>query len=250
MHYLRTSNEVTTICTPFESVLICGTKLGSICVFDLNENVIQENVELGDEIVKNLELEALKRHYKILEPAFSTDGLVDIVHYFDITKLVSLSSEGSHRVIAIDSVGKLSSWIVIQFSEGDWAGSLADLTLKIGGKIKLAFNHEIDLSQKLNIVYEPETFEIDFDPNDLNSFVFSTSNGLFYSKLFGDYDDISSTKGGAAARNLDTSAIGEMIRVTSISFSDQNYILAGFEEGTIGLYHSDFSGPMTVWHNS
>ena len=187
-------------------------------------------------------MEALKNHYKILTPTFSTDGLPEVVHFFEITKLVSLVKKGSYRVVAIDNTGKLSSWILIEFSEGDWAGSLADLTLKVGGRIKLALHSEIDLSQKLNILYDPETFEIDFNPNDHNSFMFSTSDGLYYSKLYNQADDNTGSRGGPI--------VGELIRVTSISFSDQGFILVGFEEGSIGLYHIDFSKPISIWYNS
>lgn len=248
--YLKTANEVTCICTPFENVVICGTKLGSICVFDLDENFKKEEVDLGDEIHKDLEMEALKNHYKILDPTFTTDGLPEVVHFFEITKLISLVRKGSYRVVAVDNVGKLSSWILIEFSEGDWAGSLADLTLKVGGKMKLALHSEIDLSEKLKIVYDPETFEIAFDPSDHNSFIFSTSDGLYYSKLYNKADDNSSKKGGPIIRSLDTSSVGELIRVTSISYSDKGFILAGFEDGSIGLYHIDFSAPISIWYNS
>jgi hypothetical protein len=195
-------------------------------------------------------MEALKQHYKILDPTFSTDGLPDPVHCFEITKLVSLVKKGSYRVVALDGVGMLSSWILIEFSEGDLAGSLADLTLKVGGKIKLALQSSIDLSSKLNIVYDADTFEIDFDPNDHNSFVFSTSDGMYFSKLYNESGDSTSIKGGSVIRQLDTSSVGKFIRVTSISFSDQGYVLVGFEDGSIGLYHTSFSNPMSIWYNA
>lgn len=85
---------------------------------------------MGDEINHDLEMEALRQHYKILDPTFSTDGLPDPVHFFEITKLVSLVTKGSFRIIAIDNLGKMSSWVLIELSEGDFAGSLADLSLK------------------------------------------------------------------------------------------------------------------------
>ena len=248
--YLKTSNEVTWICTPFENVVICGTKLGSILVFDLDENFMKEDIELRDEVNKDLEMEALRQHYKILEPTFTTDGLPEVVHFFEITKLVSLVKQGSYRVVAIDNVGKLSSWILIEFSEGNWAGSLADLTMKVGGKMKLALHSEIDLSDKLKIMYDPETFEIDFDPNDHNSFIFSTSDGMYYSKLYNQVDDNVTKSGGPIVRTLDTTSVGELIRVTSISYSDQGFILTGFEDGSIGIYHIDFSSPISIWYNS
>lgn len=185
-----------------------------------------------------------------MDPTYSTDGLDDMIHFNEITKLVSLVKKGSYRIVSLDAVGTLSSWIVIEYSEGDIAGSLADLTLKVGGKIKLALHGSVDLSDKLNIVYDSQTFEIDFDPKNQNTFVFSTSEGMFYSKLYNQSNDSTSVKGGPVIRKLDTSSVGELIRVTSISYSDQGFILAGFEDGSIGLYHIDFSSPLSIWYNA
>lgn len=250
LKYLRTADEVTTICTPFENILICGTTLGSINVFDLNEEVRNEDINLGDEVNNNLEMEALRRHYKLLTPTFITDGLDNVVHYFPISKLVSLVKKGSHRVVAIDSVGKMSTWIMIEYSEGDWAGSLADITLKEGGRIKLALHSEIDLAKKLDIVYDPDTFEIDFNPSDHNSFFFSTSDGLHFSRLFNQSDESISSDQGPIVKRIDTSNLGSLIRCTSLSYSDRGYVLAGFEDGSIGLYHSDFTSQICMWYQS
>lgn len=49
-------------------------------MFDLDENVSSEEPNLGDEVRADFEMEALKQHYKILDPTFSTDGLPDPVH--------------------------------------------------------------------------------------------------------------------------------------------------------------------------
>jgi len=37
--------------------------------------------------------------------------------------------------------------------------------------------------------------------------------------------------------------------VTSISYSDQGFILVGFDDGSIGLYGTD-SSPLSVWYNA
>jgi hypothetical protein len=254
--FLKTFDEVTWMAAPFENILICGTKLGSIWLFDLDENLVlkgdisNEEPGLGEKVIKDFEMEALKRIYQVMDPTYSTDGLDDMVHFNEITKLVSLVKKGSYRIVSLDAVGTLSSWIVIEYSEGDIAGSLADLTLKVGGKIKLALHGSVDLSDKLNIVYDSQTFEIDFDPKNQNTFVFSTSEGMFYSKLYNQSNDSTSVKGGPVIRKLDTSSVGELIRVTSISYSDQGFILAGFEDGSIGLYHIDFSSPLSIWYNA
>ena len=152
----------------------------------------------------DLEMEALKRMYQLMEPTYSTDGLENQIHYSAITKLVSLVKKGSYKVVALDTIGCLSSWVLIENNKRDYAGSIADLTLRVGGKVKLALHGSADLSEKLNIEYDADTFEIDFDPHDHNTFIFSTSSGLFYSKLYNQSGDSSSSKGGPVVRRLET----------------------------------------------
>jgi hypothetical protein len=214
------------------------------------DDISNDDPNLGDKVIKNFEMEALKRLYQVQQPTYSTDGLEEVVHYSQITKLVSLVRKGSYRVVALDNIGILSSWILIEYKQGNFAGSLADLTLRVGGRIKLALHSSSNLSEKLNIMFDSETFEIDFNPTDQNSFIFSSSEGMYYSKIYNQSNDSTSTKGGPVVRKLDTSTLGDFIRVTSISFSDQGYILVGFEEGSIGLYNVEFSSPLSIWYNA
>lgn len=167
-----------------------------------------------------------------------------------LNKLVSLVKKGSYRIVGLDSAGVLSCWVLIEFSEGDYAGSLADLTLKVGGKIKLGLHSTVDLSDKLGVDFELDTFEVDFDPNDQNSFIFSTSSGVYYSKLYNRSDDSVSLQGGPFVRKLESSSVGDFVKVTSISYSDQGFVLVGFEEGSIGLYNAEFSSPLSIWYNA
>lgn len=135
----------------------------------------------------------------------------------------------------------------MKLKEGDPAGSIADLTLCIEGKIKLVLNGVVNLSEKMRGSFDPETFQIDFNPSDKNQFCFSTKFGLFYSKINVTRGEVFSSP---TVRKLDISTIGTEVIVTSISFSDQGFILVGFDEGSIGLYHSDYSSPLSVWYNA
>ncbi len=101
------------------------------------------------------------------------------------------------------------------------------------------------IEEKLGIGYDPETFELDFHPGDKNSFVFSTEFGLYYSKISKDTGEMYSTP---TIRQLDTATIGDQAVVKSLSYSDQGFILAGFLDGSIAVYHTDFSSPLSVWY--
>lgn len=53
-------------------------------MFDLDENVQDSKPDLGSELGMDLELEALKQHYRVMTPTYSTDGLNDPIHVCDI----------------------------------------------------------------------------------------------------------------------------------------------------------------------
>ena len=58
----------------------------------------------------------------------------------------------------MDEQGLLTQWIVVRLKEGDAAGSIADLTLCISGKIKLVLNGIIDLQEKIGMDFDSESF--------------------------------------------------------------------------------------------
>ena len=51
-------------------------------------------------------------------------------------------------------------------------------------------------------------------------------------------------------RKLETDSLGDEVIVTAISYSDQGFVLVGFSEGSIALYHSDYSSPLSIWYNA
>ena len=58
----------------------------------------------------------------------------------------------------MDDNGTICQWVVVKLKEGDPAGSIADLTLCIEGKIKLVLNGVVNLSEKMRGSFDPETF--------------------------------------------------------------------------------------------
>ena len=72
----------------------------------------------------------------------------------------------------------------MHISQPDMSGSEIDLTLSIGGQKKLLLNYQINLGAEYNFMFDPMTFEIDFNPIDLKSFMFSSSEGLFQGQRF------------------------------------------------------------------
>jgi hypothetical protein len=73
----------------------------------------------------------------------------------------------------------LTSWTIVNISNPDASGSEVDLTLSIGGSVKMLQNFCINLGDSFNFIFDPCTFEIDFHPVDLKSFMFCSTEGLF-----------------------------------------------------------------------
>lgn len=237
--FLVAPDPITSICAPLENRVVVGTSLGTLCLYDLSETTnisatLPNLVEANETI-------------KFYEPTFSTDGLDDPIHYSSIMSLKGLVKKGSSRVAAIDESGQISIWVLITLKEGDYAGSIADLTLNIGGKSKLALSAQVSIAEKLRLGFDPSTVEIDFHPGDKNAFVFSTEYGLFYSKVNKASGETFATP---QIRELDTSPISQNSRCTTLSFSDMDFILAGFSDGSIAVFHAEYSSPLSIWYSA
>lgn len=48
----------------------------------------------------------------------------------------------------------------------------------------------------------------------------------------------------------DTKLIAPNSLATSISFSEHGYVLVGFQDGTIALYNTEYSSPLSVWYDA
>jgi len=115
MRLFRCDSEVTQMCTPGDdSILIAGTILGTLCLYDTNEfeSASQRIEELDyDSLLTTLypdvvqrggpdteeyseKLISLKSLYAVQWPTFSTDGLPNYSHYSPIRKLVFITKLG------------------------------------------------------------------------------------------------------------------------------------------------------------
>jgi len=57
----------------------------------------------------------------------------------------------------MDDWGNISSWEVMSLKEGDEAGSVVDLTLNFGGKLKLIGSGMISLAENISKDFDPDT---------------------------------------------------------------------------------------------
>ena len=104
-------------------------------------------------------------------------------------------------------------------------GSEVDTTLNIGGRIKLTPNFQINLQENFPMTSNPYTYEIDFSPNDPNTYIVCSDQGVFKGNRFNHQVDVFPKIYNTKSLNF--------AYATAISFSDQGYILIGFSSGSI-----------------
>lgn len=234
------------MCTPGDDqILVAGTAVGSLVLFDLQDFesapvyknlfdyeslLMQQNQVDQDDLNPQKALKKLKQKYRVLGPIFATDALPNNQHVSPITRLTFVSKHGSSpaTIAAMDELGVISSWSVIELSPhlADKAG-VADLNLNIGGRYKLLENFQE------NMMFMPEVFDnangfadiaqsmdLEFDPIDSNVFYFSTSGSLY--RCNRRVSDVPT--------KLSTEDLGAP---TSISMSDSKYLLVGFSCGSV-----------------
>lgn len=194
------------MCTPADdNILIVGTTVGSIDLYDLkeydtspfrNDNLdyisllkfLQPNCfeEEGETNVQE-KLKVIKNRYQMQHPTFSTDGLPNYQHFSPIRKLVFVTKFGSGnaQIGVMDELLTISTWSMIEL-QSHIADKLNDfdLNMSVGGKFKLLENFSISLMDLPEVMGKDiadisQSLEIEFDPIDPNTLYFSSSEGLF-----------------------------------------------------------------------
>lgn len=247
--------EITKMCTSGEDdLLICGTSLGSLVLFDLKDydsvsfiakflnweallqySIQQEGAPL-DEKQQAGKLSALKAKYTPKTASFITDGMVEYPHFSPIEKLVLVSKigAGSKQIGVLDQSGVVSMWSVLEMEE-HIAEKMAEfeLNMSMGSRFKLIENFNQDISAT---AVDTTGLELEFDKLDASKFYFGCSGGLY------KVDRRISTE----PSKMSNEGLGAPC---SLSMSDDKYLLAGFSCGSVALYNTEFSSPITCWYN-
>lgn len=170
---MKVESEVTKMCTPAdEQILIAGTDVGSLALFDLTafesaglkrdffdyEALLQAQydpaADQGDVNPAKF-LKKLKGKYKVLGHTFSTDMLEGYKHFTPIRQLKFVNKVGSSyaQIGVMDELGVVSQWSVmeIQAHLADKIGDF-DLHLNVGGRFKLLENFSESMMFKAEVV--------------------------------------------------------------------------------------------------
>ena len=155
---LRACDIVTSLCIPSGSdyIVICGTAIGSLLLWDLRENGFNHPT-----------VQTESQTYYLREPTYSTEALPDSGHTGSIDRLMELqqSDNRNFQVASMDSTGNLLSWSVIELPTADEAGSELDLGLRINGRMKLIRGSSAYILSNLK-QREADCASLAFDPSN------------------------------------------------------------------------------------
>jgi hypothetical protein len=165
--------------------------------------------------------------YPVGNHSFLCDGLPGYPHYSPITmlKFISRSASGISQIGVLDEMGIISVWNITEVASHLITDF--DLNISLGGKFKMVLNytenlveypHVIDITRITDVT---QGIEIEFDPEDAQTFFFSTSEGLF---------KLSKTDGSGEPIKIDTIGLNSP---TALSMSDKGFLLAAFSCGSI-----------------
>nr|XP_055191051.1 cytoplasmic dynein 2 intermediate chain 1 isoform X4 [Nyctereutes procyonoides] len=259
---LLCESKVTCCCfSPFKAFLLfAGTAHGSIILWDLREDSrIHQYVKLGD------------CFWTFRMATFSTDGVLTSVNHCSPVQAVESISKSvykkqsfvlspfsmqeemsglSFHVASLDESGVLNIWVVVELPRADIAGSVSDLGLIPGGRIKLVHSTTIQLSDSLcqkgcEFWGCTQTLNVKFLPSDPSHFIVGTDMGLI---SHGTRQDLRVSPKLYKPQQHDV----RPVRVNVIDFSPfgEPVFLAGCSDGSIRLHQLTSECPLLQWNDS
>ncbi|OWY95923.1 hypothetical protein PHMEG_00033938, partial [Phytophthora megakarya] len=266
LHLLKSEGVASTAClSPSrELFVVVGTEDGSIHVWDLRP---QSMVLSASPLVDG---------QAVCTPTYSTCGLnyrAPEQHTSTIVALEAIDrskggadSGGTFQFGSMDDRGILVIWSLIEFESGDEA-LVTDKCVQSGGNVKMVMNTRIDMQlQYLTPQVAPKSLQhrgsktsvlplsstpiaqvgpavavLKYFPHDPNQFIVGTRTGLL---VRGNRFEKSSSQ-YHREQGLKMTEAG----VVCIDFHpfESEYFLAGYEDGSICLYHTDVSLCLTSW---
>ncbi|XP_042187840.1 cytoplasmic dynein 2 intermediate chain 1 [Callorhinchus milii] len=240
--------------------VFAGTVDGSVVLWDLRQHSsTHHTLQIGSQ------------EWTFRSPTFSTDGVLTAVNHSCAVKAVApvsspsyenqglglpllTSHEGSSgqsfQMASLDESGLLNLWVVVELQKADVAGSLTDLGLSPGGKVKLLHSSSININSSfiprdLMQLGPPQTLNIKFLPSDPNHFFVGTDIGLV---------SHGTLHGLRAPPKLYKSQLSTTrpIQVTSIDFCnfEEAIFLVGCSDGMIRLHSVAAERPLMQWNDS
>nr|XP_012641742.1 WD repeat-containing protein 60 isoform X2 [Microcebus murinus] len=255
-------SKVTCCCfSPLKAFLLfAGTAHGSVAVWDLREDSrIHHYVKLSDCL------------WTFRTPTFSTDGILAPVNHQSPLQAIEPVSTSvykkqsfvlspfstqeemsglSFHIASLDESGVLNVWVVVELPKADMAGSISDLGLLPGGRIKLVHSAVIPLGHSLSrkgseFWGTTQMLNVKFLPSDPNHFIVGTDMGLVGHST---RQDLRASPKSFKPRQCGT----RPVKVNVIDFSpfEEPIFLAGCSDGSVRLHGLGSELPLLQWDSS
>ncbi|XP_049976822.1 cytoplasmic dynein 2 intermediate chain 1 isoform X1 [Alexandromys fortis] len=262
-----------------QKVLICESKVTCCCFSPLKAFLLFAGTVHGSVVLWDLREDSRIHHYVRLSnclwafriPTFSTDGVLTSVNHQSPLQAIEPVVTSAYKkqslvlspfstqeemaglsfhIASLDESGVLNVWVVVELPKADISGSMSDLGLIPGGRVKLVHSTAIQLGNSLShkdseFWGSTQTLSVKFLPSDPNHFVVGTDMGLISHSTRQDWR-VSPKVFRPQQHGI------RPIKVNVIDFSpfEETVFLAGCSDGSIRLHQLTSERPFMQWDSS
>jgi WD40 repeat protein len=224
---LKCLSPISCLCILNENLVVAGTHFGSICLWDL-----REPGNLHEIYRKSKDMKFVLRH-----PTYTTDHLPKEAHIASLSKIVHIHS----WLVSIDEASAICAWSVVELPSADMAGSEMDLGLRVGGKVKLVLQSQIDLTVDRTFkirTSEMSCFALDF--GEQQNYFIGNAKSMFHGSVYG---------GASVPKRYEESLSSIPTTIDMSPHNNYQYLLVGYSCGSINLYDKSLASPVSTWLN-
>ncbi|CAF4040027.1 unnamed protein product, partial [Rotaria sordida] len=176
-------------------------------------------------------------------PTFSTANIqFNDRHYNEVIRVLPLRttnmankvdrSTNSFSLASLDRDGLIIIWSVVELMQSDEAGSIADLGLKPGGRVRMTQTSSIQIKQSIHMARDSiQAYDLSCPTSDVDNFyVASNANAVYHMTRYGEM--------GSPSKLRVSSDTGSQIEVTCLAFNPiiNKLLLVGTGHGQLNLY--------------
>ncbi|GAB1609443.1 WD repeat-containing protein 60-like, partial [Argonauta hians] len=251
---LSSESQINNCCFgPSNSKLVCaGCEDGSILLWDTRE---------AESLHQSVQFDGAS--YTVRLPAYNTAGVMlfnchqapiqSVCHVprqsyslKDASQL-SLEAELSFQLLSMDCVGVINIWVVVALTSVQLQGSLTELGLKPGSKVKLVHSSTVNVQNPLRNAVSTSVFQthqLCLLPHNPNQIYIATDTGhVVHSVRLGT---IPYPRVYYPTKICDTGAISEVLTIDFTPFKLPCF-LTGYSDGNIHLYHTSREYAINSW---
>ncbi|UJR38115.1 hypothetical protein I4U23_030795 [Adineta vaga] len=174
-------------------------------------------------------------------------------HYNEVIRVLPLrttsmnnksdQSTGSFSLASLDRDGLIIIWSVVELIKSDEVGSVADLGLKPGGRVRMTQTSSIQIKQSIYMAKDSiQAYDLSCPINDVdNLYVASNANAVYHMTRYGEM--------GTPSKLRISTDLESQIEVTCLAFNPMinKLLLVGTAHGQLYLYNTGRDEPILSW---